>query len=111
MLCLSRYGSMPPRLEATLFQALALIPGVRIEQGVVDAAGRAGLGVWKEGLGDRSTRRYFILDPGTYRYLGEQTIWVRDEFLGESEPVFHKGAVWRTALLSSVIVDRPGQRG
>ncbi|MFI6513758.1 CU044_5270 family protein [Streptosporangium sp. NPDC050855] len=111
MLYLSRYGSMPPRLEATLFRALARIPGVRIEQGVVDAAGRAGLGLWKEEPGDQASRRYFILDPGTYRYLGEQTVWLRDEFLGDSEPAFHKGAVWRTALLSSVIVDRPGQRG
>ncbi|GAA4522064.1 MULTISPECIES: CU044_5270 family protein [Nonomuraea] len=101
-LYLSRYGTMPPRLEAAMFQALALIPGVRIEHGVTDAAGRAGLGIWREGGGD--VRRYDILDPDTYRYLGTATVWLRDSRLP-------KGAVWRTALLSSVIVDRPGERG
>ncbi|MEU0520312.1 CU044_5270 family protein [Streptosporangium sp. NPDC006007] len=110
-LYLSRYGTMPPRLEAAMFRALALIPGVRVEQGVSDAAGRSGLGVWLEGTGDRTSRRYDILDQDTYRYLGTRTVWLRDEFLsGEDEPAFRKGAVWSTALLSSVIVDRPGQR-
>lgn len=111
MLYLSRYGSMPPRLEAAMFRALALIPGVRIEQGVSDAAGRSGLGIWVEGT-DTISRTYRILDRSTYRYLGTRTVWLRNEFLGgESEPAFRKGAVWSTALLSSVIVDRPGQRG
>ncbi|MGW5689291.1 CU044_5270 family protein [Nonomuraea sp. NPDC003754] len=113
MLYLSRYGSMPPRLEAAMFRALALIPGVRIEQGVSDAAGRSGLGVWQEQAGDaRPGRKYEILDPTTYRYLGSRTVWLRDELRpGETEPVARKGAVWSTALLASVIVDRPGQRG
>ncbi|MET8339871.1 CU044_5270 family protein [Streptosporangium canum] len=112
MLYLSRYGSMPPRLEAAMFHALALIPGVRIEQGVRDAAGRSGLGVWRAGDFDTPERRYDILDPVTYRYLGHQTLWLRDYLRpGDSEPIVRKGAVWNTALLSSVIVDRPGRRG
>lgn len=113
MLYLSRYGAMPPRLEEAMFRALALIPGVRIEQGVSDAAGRSGLGIWLERLGDeRPFRTYEILDPVTYRYLGSQTVWLRDEFPPSGgEPVARKGAVWNTALLSSTIVDRPGQRG
>ncbi|MFE3449794.1 CU044_5270 family protein [Nonomuraea sp. NPDC059194] len=112
MLYLSRYGTMPPRLEAAMYRALALIPGVQIEQGVTDAAGRSGLGIWLESAIDRSARDYVILDPGTYRYLGQQRVWLRDEFPpGRSEPAFRKGAVWSTTLLSSVIVDRPGQRG
>ncbi|MEU7899107.1 CU044_5270 family protein [Nonomuraea sp. NPDC049152] len=111
MLYLSRYGTMPPRLEAAMFRALALIPGVRIEQGVSDAAGRSGLGVWREPVGDEP-RRYDILDRDTYRYLGWRRVWLRDEFLfDDSEPAVRKGAVWSTALLSSVIVERPGQRG
>ncbi|GAA3467371.1 hypothetical protein [Nonomuraea roseola] len=76
-----------------------------------DAAGRSGLGIWREGDVDLAIRHYDILDPVTYRYLGRQKIWLRDELRpGESEPVARKGAVWNTALLSSVIVDRPGQR-
>ncbi|MGW5488065.1 CU044_5270 family protein [Streptosporangium sandarakinum] len=113
MLYLSRYGTMPPRLEVAMFRALALIPGVRIEQGVSDAAGRSGLGVWLEHAGDtRPFREYEILDPATYRYLGTRTVWLRDAFMpGSNEPTARKGAVWSTALLSSVIVERPGQRG
>ncbi|MFB4276857.1 CU044_5270 family protein [Nonomuraea sp. MTCD27] len=112
MLYLSRYGSMPPRLEAAMFRALALIPGVRIEQGVSDAAGRSGLGVWRELAGDAwPYRKYEILDPATYRYLGSRTVWLQDEVRpGMTEPLARKGAVWSTALLASVIVDRPGQR-
>ncbi|MBT2233273.1 CU044_5270 family protein [Nonomuraea sp. NEAU-A123] len=113
MLYLSRYGTMPPKLEAAMYRALALIPGVRIEQGVSDAAGRRGLGVWLELAGDAwAVRKYEILDPATYRYLGSRIVWLRDESPpGMSGPVTRKGAVWSTALLSSVIVDRPGQRG
>nr|WP_311132350.1 CU044_5270 family protein [Nonomuraea gerenzanensis]SBO95110.1 hypothetical protein BN4615_P4626 [Nonomuraea gerenzanensis] len=112
MLYLSRYGVMPPELESALFEALALIPGVRVEQGVTDAAGRTGLGVWRDTGKDAARRRYRILDPQTYRYLGERTVWVRDEYLfDDKEPAMRKGAVWTTALLTSVIVDRPGERG
>ncbi|MEV0616519.1 CU044_5270 family protein [Nonomuraea sp. NPDC050404] len=111
MLYLSRYGTMPPRLEAAMFRALALISGVRIEQGVSDAAGRTGLGIWMEGT-DTISRTYHILDRDTYRYLGTRAVWLRDRFLGgESEPAFRKGSVWSTALLSSMIVNRPGRRG
>lgn len=112
MLYLSRYGTMPPRLEAAMFRALALIPGVRIEQGVTDAAGRSGLGVWRESPVDLPYRRYEILDPATYRYLGTRMVWLRDEFTADDRlPIAPKGAVWNTALLSSAIVERPGQRG
>ncbi|WP_336211834.1 hypothetical protein [Nonomuraea sp. LPB2021202275-12-8] len=112
MLYLSNYGTMPPRLEAAMFRALALIPGVRIEQGVRDAAGRSGLGVWLEGTSDVPYRRYDILDPGTYRYLGTQTLWLRDERSRHDDTVIApKGTVWTRALMSSAIVERPGQRG
>ncbi|GAB3148491.1 CU044_5270 family protein [Microbispora hainanensis] len=111
MLYLSRYGTMPPRLEAAMFKALALIPDVRVESGVTDAAGRAGLGVYREGR-DKVRRGYHILDPDTYRYLGEKIVWLQDEHVGGNpEPAFRKGSVYATALLTSVIVDRPGERG
>ncbi|GAA2209120.1 hypothetical protein GCM10009850_045780 [Nonomuraea monospora] len=113
MLYLSRYGVMPPELESALFEALALIPGVRVEQGVTDAAGRSGLGVWRDtGKDGTAYRSYRILDATTYRYLGERTVWLRDEYIfDDDKPSFRKGAVWVTAKLTSVIVDRPGERG
>jgi hypothetical protein len=42
----------------------------------------------------------------------DQALWLRDEFmLDDSEPTFREGSGWSTALLSSVVVERPGQRG
>ncbi|GAA0933592.1 CU044_5270 family protein [Nonomuraea longicatena] len=107
-LYLSRYGTMPPRLEAAMFRALARVPGVRIEQGVADAAGRSGLGVWLD-TGDDTVRRYVVLDPTDYRYLGHRMLWLKDEYLG-GDLVGRAGEVWTTALTVSAIVDRPGQR-
>ncbi|MEV0382071.1 CU044_5270 family protein [Nonomuraea sp. NPDC050643] len=111
-LYLSRYGVMPPKLEAAMFRALALIPGIRIEQGIPDAAGRRGLGVWLDNGIDSPFRDYDILDPETYRYLGRHTVWLRDEYSQSGGDLMAaKGSVWTTALLTSTIVDRPGERG
>ena len=61
-----------------MYRALGKIPGVGVEVNVEDAAGRRGLGVFREddGLG---TRRYLILKPETFRYLGMRVLWLRDE--------------------------------
>ncbi len=66
MLYLSNHATMPPELEAAMFGALALLPGVHVDQGVREAAGRSGLGVWMEGTGDGTTRRYDFLDVQGY---------------------------------------------
>ncbi|MFJ4784089.1 CU044_5270 family protein [Streptomyces sp. NPDC088794] len=56
---------MPPGLEAATFEAVAKIPGIRIDRQAVDALGRRGVAV-------SYPKIYFafIFDPETYAYLG-----------------------------------------
>ncbi|MET8156198.1 CU044_5270 family protein [Sphaerisporangium sp. NPDC005289] len=107
-LYLGQQAVMPPKLEAAIFRAMAKIPGVGIEQGVRDAAGRTGLGLFRPTKGEEGRRRYLILDPRTYRAMADQTIWLRDELIN-GEVAFRKGAVFADAELASGIVDKPGQ--
>ncbi|MFF4275304.1 CU044_5270 family protein [Streptomyces sp. NPDC001536] len=65
--CLLMQGPrvMPPGLQAATFEALARIPGIRIDRRAVDALGRQGVAVSYPEM-DFS----FIFDPKTYVYLG-----------------------------------------
>ncbi|MFC6087407.1 CU044_5270 family protein [Sphaerisporangium aureirubrum] len=107
-LYLKQQAVMLPDLEAAIFRALAQIPGVRIEQGVTDATGRKGLGLYRPTIGEEGQRRHIILDPRTYRVLADQTTWLRDESI-QGEVAFRKGAVFAVVYLASGIVDRPGE--
>ncbi|NUR92361.1 MAG: CU044_5270 family protein [Nonomuraea sp.] len=89
---LEQQAVMPPRLEAAIYRALARIPGIRVEEGVQDGAGRTGLGLTLESSRDR----WLVLDPSTYRLLGDR-----------STAGFAAG--FATAELASGIVDRPGE--
>ncbi|NUT38531.1 MAG: CU044_5270 family protein [Thermoactinospora sp.] len=106
---LGQQAVMPPKLEAAIFRALAKIPGVTIEQGVTDAAGRVGLGMYRPELGydPNVSRRYRIFDPTTYRVLADQTIYLQD-YLIEGEVAFRQGSVSSFTTLGSGIVDKPG---
>jgi hypothetical protein len=54
----------PPRVEATLYRALALIPGVKVRSSVEYAPGRTAIAVF------RPASHALLLDPATYRMLG-----------------------------------------
>lgn len=56
---------MPPGLEAATFEAVAKIPGIRIDRQAVDALGRRGVAVSYPEIDFA-----FIFDPETYAYLG-----------------------------------------
>jgi hypothetical protein len=56
---------MPPGLEAATFEAVAKIPGIRIDRQAVDALGRRGVAVSYPKI-----HFAFIFDPETYAYLG-----------------------------------------
>jgi hypothetical protein len=105
---LGQQAIMPPKLEAAMYRALGKIPGVRVEVDVEDAAGRKGLGVFRE-AGGLDTRQYLILEPETFRYLGMRVLWLRDEMSG-SDLMFRAGSVYSTAELASGIVQKAGQR-
>ncbi|MFB4313441.1 CU044_5270 family protein [Actinomadura sp. 21ATH] len=79
---------IPPEKNAALYRALAKIPGVRVKKNVKDYAGRTGIGVLFGRDRQGEPRVGIILDPRTYRYMGD--------------PQF--------ALLHSAVVDRMGQR-
>ncbi|WP_433511367.1 CU044_5270 family protein [Nonomuraea sp. CA-143628] len=109
-LYLDQGAVMPPKLEATIYRALAKIPAVKVEVGVLDADGRPGIGLYYEPKGQEITTRYFVLDSQTYRLLGDRMVWNRDQYLGDNpEPAFRKGSVGLTATLAGGVVDRPGQ--
>jgi hypothetical protein len=107
-LYLKQQAVMPPKLEAAIFRAMAKIAGVKIEQGVRDAAGRTGLGLFRSTIGEEAQRRYLILDPRTYRVMADQSIWLHDEEIN-GEVVARKGAVFADVWLAAGIVDRPGE--
>ncbi|NRQ38457.1 CU044_5270 family protein [Nonomuraea sp. NN258] len=114
-LYLGQQAVMPPRLEAAIYRALARIPGVKVATGVRDAMDREGLAIYYEPKGQGVSTRYFVLDPQTYRLLGERTVWHRDEWWPGSEDkapklIFRAGSQWAFAKITSAIVDRAGDR-
>lgn len=81
---------VPPEHQAAAFRALAKIPGVTVQTGLTDAAGRPATGLtFKTGNGLNGT---FFLDPHTYTISG----------LG------YKGA--GLARIATAVVDKPGQK-
>ncbi|MER6425143.1 CU044_5270 family protein [Streptomyces sp. NPDC001137] len=56
---------MPPGLEAATFEAVAKIPGIRLDYHEVDALGRHGIAVSYPMMSFT-----FVFDPKTYAYLG-----------------------------------------
>jgi hypothetical protein len=69
------------RLRSALFAATARLPGVELIRNAADAAGRRGVEVAIPSHGSTVVPcaaatgfQGFILDPGTYRYLGERDV-------------------------------------
>ncbi|MEU1721754.1 CU044_5270 family protein [Nonomuraea sp. NPDC005692] len=111
---------MPPRVEAAIFRALAELPGVRVDLGVRDAAGRAGIGIayepagsvpggpMRDAQGRIVSRSYLVLDATTYRFLGRRVDNLQDEVIG-GEVTARKGTFYASADLATGVVDEPGQ--
>jgi hypothetical protein len=109
---------LPPRLHAAIFRALARIPGVRVDHGVRDAAGRPGMGIAYErdapGVGTERdadgrvvARSYLLLDAATYEFLGRRVDYLRDYVLG-GEVLFRAGSFYASAVVAAGVVERPG---
>lgn len=79
-------GGVPPKVQADVFQALALIPGVR-DIKTTDALGRPAIGITVT-----SQNGYLLLDPRTYGPIGLR---------------YGSSATAQTAL---AVVSGPGQR-
>lgn len=86
---------LPPALQAEVYQALALLPGIQVDSHVTTIAGQAGIAFVK-----KATTKYsngeIILNPSTYAYLA-QADWA------EGGSGFQEQAVKQM-----VLVDGPG---
>ncbi|MDL4817639.1 CU044_5270 family protein [Actinomadura opuntiae] len=107
--------STPQSRRATIFRALARIPGVQVKEGTKDALGRPGTTVSR--TGPDGLREEFVLARGTYDYLGLRFVVVKDQRLPKARArrggpaVIPAGTVTNEqALEKTALVDRPGQR-
>ncbi|MFY1620304.1 CU044_5270 family protein [Micromonospora sp. WMMD736] len=94
-----RESLVPPQTTATLYRAVAKIPGVEVVRGVEDAAGRRGVAV---GYTERSRRDEWIFDEQTYEYLGERSYLVADTADGPAGTVLATTAVLQRAVVSDL---------
>lgn len=96
-----------PSLRAAAVDALAEIPGIGLEHGVTDAAGRRGDAItW---VRDRGFGRRIIFDPRTSAVLAEAEV-IFDAKAAEYPGVPDGTAFRETAYLQSEVVDEIGDR-
>ncbi|GAA4487729.1 hypothetical protein GCM10023191_016050 [Actinoallomurus oryzae] len=110
-------GVLPPRLKATIFQAMKELPGVTVRKGVTDLRGRAAIAVVGQtsaAMGGVRLNEEVLLDPIAYTYRGEQTVLSADLRMrnkGAGVRVIKAGTVTGASVIVKVaIVDRPGRR-
>lgn len=105
---LSNNGVLPPAQEASVYGAIAKIPGVRLDRRALDALGRPALGL--SFVMEGYFKDEILLDPVKYTYRGHRTTILKDHTFPEGG-TFKKGVVESTsARLETGVVDRPGQR-
>jgi hypothetical protein len=91
---------IPPAALAALFRATAQIPGVTVDDDVVDAADRHGIAV---ACTHNAMRMQLIFDPKTYAFLGTRAV------ASESIDGLTAGQLTQsTAVLRVAVVDRAG---
>ncbi|MFF7196929.1 CU044_5270 family protein [Streptomyces sp. NPDC008079] len=92
-------STVPPRINAALYHALALIPGTTlVSTPMRDAAGRPGLAIAFDFHDRQRTHEYLILDPSTYTYRGDRVDWHGESDFSDS-----------FARVTTGVVDHPGQ--
>ncbi|MFF1511547.1 CU044_5270 family protein [Streptomyces sp. NPDC058326] len=91
--------TIPPRINAALYRALALIPGAElVSTPMRDAAGRSGITIAFDFHDRLRTREYLFLDPHTYAYRGFRHDWHGERSFSNS-----------FARVATGVVDHPGQ--
>jgi hypothetical protein len=99
---------IPPKLAATMYQLLQILPGVKFDN-ATDLAGRTGLGFYMV-IG--YYKQELVVSPVTYAFMGEETVAVQGHQIVGTDGTFdiRKGQVlgW-IALLDEAIVHRVGQ--
>ncbi|MEU8118805.1 CU044_5270 family protein [Spirillospora sp. NPDC049024] len=93
-----------PKVRAAIFRAIAEIPGVRLRNDGVDAAGRPGVAVTRTQDGIRDE---LVFDRATHRFLGTRTVIAKND-----NPLGPPGMTTQSsALLASRIVDKAPRPG
>lgn len=95
---------MPPGLEAATFEAVARIPGIRIDRQAVDALGRHGIAVSYPEFDFA-----FVFDARTYAYLGMRQTGSTVTYHGR-RATHHGWYHEMSARRELGVVDRIGQR-
>jgi hypothetical protein len=85
---------LPPALEAEMYQALAVIPGIQVDSHVTAIDGQAGVAFVLPAT-PQSVKQEIILDASTYRYLAHGA-WFSDSSFSEQ------------AIVRMTIVGAPG---
>lgn len=65
------YAAAPPSALSAVYQAIATIPGVTVNQGLRDAAGSPAVGITDDGGATE-----ILLNPQTYQVVGINLTWV-----------------------------------
>jgi hypothetical protein len=111
---LSADAVLPPKLKATIFQAMKKLPGVTLRKNIKDLRGRAAIAVVGQASDSMGEVEEILLDPATYAYQGEQLVLSADLHSQNKEGGPHivkAGTVEGASVIIQVaIVDKPGQR-
>jgi hypothetical protein len=104
---------LPPKVEAAIFRAIKIIPGVTLVRGAKDGDGRPALAVGR--VSEGWLQEQILLDAKTYQYMGERSIAIKDVTLPKPDdgpaPHIKKGTLQVIVVrLAAGIVDKPGQR-
>jgi hypothetical protein len=107
-----RENVLPPALEAAFFRALAELSGVTLVPDEINVDGRPALAVAR--VEDGWLREEVLLDPRTYRLIGERAIAIADHKTTADDGTWtvRKGTVERLIVRSAAaIVEAPGEIG
>jgi hypothetical protein len=87
---------LPPALQAEVYQALALLPGIQVDSHVTTIAGQVGVAFVQQPT-PQTAKGEIILNPSTYAYLA-QAVWMPQ----------YNGALEEQAVKQMVLVAGPG---
>lgn len=96
-----RTGLVPAKTRAVLYQALALLPELKITDKVANVDGRTGVALGIDNQRDGYTQE-FIVDPATGQFIGERQVTTR---AGSGIPA---GTVMEYTAVSASVVDAMG---
>lgn len=97
---------VPPKLAASIYRALAALPGISVDQHAVDAAGRHGVAVSATGFG--GVELELIFDPTNFTLLGTDIAPPASNPGGPNGKVTFTGPA-SEAIVEQGIVDYAGQ--